>query len=589
MHRIRAIALGILVAVAVTPARSEVPMPAALQVLGTVRSAARPVAHALVVALNLADFDTIQTYTAGDGSFTLPPLRAGIYKIIALKHGFAPAIKTVLPTRPSQRLTLALQNEAQKQKNVNNELWEIRGSLPPDILRELDAVLTPPVAVVSNQGRRIRGEMMSVTGVADQSPAFAQTALGVQSRIGENWELGFRGNLHRIEDPTDDATFGSPLAESSVMAMELRSSRTDAYRVESTKSWWRYRTDGADSRAQADLRSHNFEWEHGTARVQVRYFAQQNLFTSLPSGSDLIEIAGGTTVLQTSRSDVGISLRVMQESLHNNANEPLRTADLTANGSLEIVPSLVVHYGMSSRVGVDGTSWAPRSGAEWKIGRDTALVASGMYKVIDPVHATVALPMLVAVADDSRVLPHYAYRFGIVAGDESSRRLSAIATVTAIDAPLRVIFDEGFEQFWDGLYIDAGDLRRDLRLSYRKQIGGKLAIDVATSAGTATPAGAISGASKAYVTGDVQSVFLPTGTTLAISYRGIRQPQPSPHGDYRSERVNVRMAQPLHLPLDLRVLLGLEVAHAENSPFLLDTLEPSSASRKYIGGLAVNF
>ena len=48
---------------------------------------------------------------------------------------------------------------------------------------------------------RFRGDMMSMTGMSSgqtsaSGPAFAQTALGLQSRIGENWQLGFRGNLH---------------------------------------------------------------------------------------------------------------------------------------------------------------------------------------------------------------------------------------------------------------------------------------------------------------------------------------------------------------------------------------------------------
>jgi len=55
-------------------------------------------------------------------------------------------------------------------------------------------------------------------------------------------------------------------------------------------------------------------------------------------------------------------------------------------------------------------------------------------------------------------------------------------------------------------------------------------------------------------------------------------------------RVNVRFAQSLHLALDLKLLLGFELAHAQNSPFLLDALETNgSGSRRYIGGLAVNF
>jgi len=72
-----------------------------------------------------------------------------------------------------------------------------------------------------------------------------------------------------------------------------------------------------------------------------------------------------------------------------------------------------------------------------------------------------------------------------ISGDEKRDRFSAIATVTAIDAPMRVVFSDGFEQFWDGLYVEAGDVRRDLRVSYRKQLG-KLAIDLESSAGQAS-------------------------------------------------------------------------------------------------------
>jgi len=113
-----------------------------------------------------------------------------------------------------------------------------------------------------------------------------------------------------------------------------------------------------------------------------------------------------------------------------------------------------------------------------------------------------------------------------------------------------------------------------------------------TSAGMARPtvAQAVLTGDKFYVTGDVASTYQPSGTTLAISYRQMRQPQPAAGGEeYRSERVNVRVAQALHLPLDLKLLFGVELAHATNSPFLLDTIENDGSSKKYIGGLAVNF
>jgi len=603
MRRLRAFAFASVLAAAIA-AKADAPLPPVLQVLGNVTNAARPVANALVIALNLKDLESIQTYSSLDGTFSLPPLRTGIYKIIAVKQGFAPAIATVIPTKPSHRVSLALEDEKHARKTKSDDMWQIRASLPPDILRTIDLVLAPPLQARNANANaagydlpRFKGQMVSVTGVAvggdggpQATPAFAQTSLGVESRIGESWQLGIKGNLHRIEDPSDNATFGTPAAEANVVSMELRSSPTDAYRVASTKSTWRYGPTAPADRT-ADVRSHNFEWEHGAAKLAVRYFAQENLFASNPFNSDAIEIAGGATLLQTRRSDLGVSVRVTQESVRNTNSITLRTADVTANASLSVVPALILHYGVSSRLGIEGTEIAPRAGAEWKFAKDQAFVVTGMHKALESSRDAFALPSIMVWSEDGRLLPRYSYSFGYVAGDENSAHFSAVATVTAVESPLRLAFNEMYEQpFWDGLNIDSGDVRRDIRVSYRKDIGRWIAVDVSTSAGTARPTDAalvaLPNATKSYVTGDLQSIFFPTGTSIAISYLTMEQPQLN-RGNYRTERVNVRMAQSLHLPVDLKLLLGLELAHAENSPFLLDTFEP--ASKKYVGGLAVNF
>jgi hypothetical protein len=605
MRRLRAIAIASAIVILAVPAQSEVPLPAFLQVLGNVTSATRPVGNALVIALNLNSLDAIQTFSAGDGSFSLPRLPSGVYKIIAMKYGFAPAIETIVPTTKDHRVKLRLQAEKQA-RSVNQRMWEIRGSLPPDILRDIDMVMTPPpdpigpAATAAYAVPRFRGEMMSMTGMStgastasSSGPAFAQTALGLQSRLGDNWQIGFRGNLHRVEDPNSNESFGTPVAEASAAQIELRSSPTDSYRLASTRSWWRYRDDLPDDSHQADIRSHNFEWEHGDSHVQVRYLAQQNLFVSTP-GSELIEVAAGTTVIQTAHNDVGVSLRVTQESVRNTpgtvTGPTLRTADLTTNAKFVVVPAFTVDYGMSSRVGLYGTEWAPRGGAELKLGKDTTLVVSGMYKVVDATQQN-TLPSVVVWTDDSRLLPHYSYSAGIVSGDPAHEHFSVIGSVSAADTPLRIVFTDGLEHFWDGLYIDAGDVRRDIRVAFRKELGSRLLLDVSSMAGTAAPGHSTvtGGSQKLYLAGDVESTFSPTRTTLAVSYRQIQQPQPNGGDPYRTQRVDVRVAQSLHLPLDLKVLLGIELARSENSRILLDALDGDGNTRRYIGGLAVNF
>lgn len=597
MVRFRALAFATALVVIATPATSEVSLPSAIQVLGSVTNAARPIGQALVIALDLNTFAAIQTYTSADGTFALPALKSGVYKIIAVKAGFLPATATIVPTRPDHRVSLKLQSEAKaKGRSSAQEIWEIRGSLPPDVLREIDLVMattTAPQQFASYEMPRLRAEMLSMTAVANQAaaPAFAQTAVGVQSRLGEKWQIGIRGDLQRFDVAENEAP-SQRIAEASVMEMELRSSPRDSYRVATTRSSWQYREAESGQPGitrEAGVRSHNFEWEHGDARVKVRYFEHDNLFRSGDFSSDVIEIGGDTTLVQTRRNDLGVSLRVRQESVRSAGVEPMRTADLAANGRLELAPSFAIQYGMSSRLGTEHTEVAPSTGIEWHFTKDTALVASAAYKVHDRLPAA-SNPSLVFWSDDYQVLPQYSYSVGLISTRNEHNRLSAIVTVSAVDTPMRVVFSDGAQQFWDGLLVDAGDIRRDLRLAYRRDFGERFAIDISTTAGTATTNALPADQQKVYVTGDLQTIFAPTGTTLAVSYREIQQPQPETRGgDYRSARVNVRMAQSLYLPIDVKLLLGLELARAENSPFLLDAMMTDDTARKYLGGLALNF
>jgi hypothetical protein len=232
--------------------------------------------------------------------------------------------------------------------------------------------------------------------------------------------------MQRFDDPTDNQMFGAPVAQSSAMSMELRSSPTESVRYASTRSMWRY-TDGGDSGLQAGVRSDNFEWQHGDARVKVRYLQHDNVFQSAV-GSNVFELAGDTTLVQTRRNDIGVSLRVRQENVRTTMTDTLRTADVDANGRLELVPSFIVHYGMSSRLAFDRTECAPSTGAEWKITKNTVLIGSGAYKVLDSSTAARLVPSLVAWSDDGRVLPRYIYSFGLVSNRDASNRVDQWVT-----------------------------------------------------------------------------------------------------------------------------------------------------------------
>lgn len=586
MRAIRAIALGMFSLAVAATARPQMQLDV-LQVLGSVTNATRPIGNALVIAFNVTNFTATQTFSSNDGSFTLPPLTPGIYKIIAVKQGFSPAITMVTPAKRDHKVALRLQNEPAGRADANQEMWEIRASLPADVLRQLNMVLDPAITV---EPTRLRGALSSMTGMADQttSPVFAQTALEVRGQLPHGWQVGFNGNVHRVDDP--DALHGAPaVAESALMSFNLRPSTIDSYRLASTRASWRYHGPGpASTLQQADIRAQNFEWDHDVSRVQVRYLSQDNLFAANNAGSDLVEVSGNTELMHGDHSGLGVSLAVTQQSLRAVDNGTYRSANLTADANYSFVPSFLVHYGVASRMGLSGAEWSPRTAAEWKISNNTSLLVSGEHKIVsDRVYA---LPTLIALGEpSSTILPYYSYSLGLVSSDDVGSRVSAVATVTASDSLMRVMLSGGDGPFWDGFFVRPGDVRRDLRVGYRKDLR-HFAVDIGASAGDAGQGNDERIHQTTYVTGDLQSTFHPTGTSLAVSYRQLQEPLLSGSGaPIRVERVNLRMAQSLHLPLDVRVLLGLELARATNSALLVDSLSEDGGSRKYIGGLAVNF
>ena len=135
LRRYFAIAICASLATASTASPDSLPLPTALNILGVVTTASRPVEHALVIALNLNTLDAMQTFSGIDGAFALPKLPAAVYRVIAVKAGFLPTITMIVPTRSDIKLAMRLENEKRVSKSTNQEIWELRGSLPPDILR----------------------------------------------------------------------------------------------------------------------------------------------------------------------------------------------------------------------------------------------------------------------------------------------------------------------------------------------------------------------------------------------------------------------------------------------------------------------
>ena len=162
------------------------------------------------------------------------PLDAGVYvdleQLIALEQKGRKV--SLLPRQPVHSLLSGRYASRMRGRGLNFE--EIRDYRSGDDVRSIDWKVTarlqsPHVRVFDEERDRL-----GVMGAVQWSRREQTKHIYVADVSASDEGL-------KTENPTDTQTFGPPAAQSSVMSMELRSSPTDAYKVASTQSWWRYR------------------------------------------------------------------------------------------------------------------------------------------------------------------------------------------------------------------------------------------------------------------------------------------------------------------------------------------------------------
>ncbi|MGA7617605.1 MAG: carboxypeptidase-like regulatory domain-containing protein [Thermoanaerobaculia bacterium] len=566
--------------------------PSFIDVLGSVTNAAAPVEDALVLAFDLGSGRTIQTFTDSHGAFHLPSIPAGIYRIIAVKRGLNPAVAMVIPGQRDRKVVIRMRTSGELSENERDEIWEVRRSIPPDVLRQLNVGSVEEASQASNA---FEGSMASLAGVSStEQPAFSKAALSLRGTFGDGWAVDVEG--HRSVFDTDPFAFSAnaPAAQASGVVMQLRSGADESYRYATSRASWIGGAGVGGADQTAGFESHQFDWRNRESSVRVRYSSEENLFSQPYLNGERIEVAGDTNVYHSQRADVMLLVRLEEERSASEVSsiDPMRTAGVSTHARYEITPSVAVQYGMQTRIGTGGNEWAPETGAEVKIVPGISLIVSGLYKMIRSDSGSEEYgPYLVGISDPGAAPPRYRYALGLVTGNPEHPTFTAIASVTQIDSIIRIGLDDRFESFWDGVYLLPGDQQSELSLEYQKDIGSRFAVAVMAIGGKTASADvrSVDGESTYLVT-TVHSTWLPSGTSVDVSYRYIDQASRSPIGATpESERLNFRMAQSLRLPIDLRLLVGFDLARSVDSPVAMDQGDPAGYSKRVLGGLSFAF
>ena len=105
---------------------------------GRVSGGTTPLASAAVYAYQLGDLKLWRGVTDDKGRFLFEELPAGLYKIIAAKTGFLPAIVKLTRSSAGKRQWVDVQLVEERPGVIAAAgFWSVREQIPPDILRQI--------------------------------------------------------------------------------------------------------------------------------------------------------------------------------------------------------------------------------------------------------------------------------------------------------------------------------------------------------------------------------------------------------------------------------------------------------------------
>ncbi|MGK2856707.1 MAG: carboxypeptidase-like regulatory domain-containing protein [Thermoanaerobaculia bacterium] len=556
-----------------------------LDVGGSVLSGGLPVNDALVIAFGLSAQYDERASTNAFGQFSLAPLPVGVYRVIAVKRGFAPALAMVVPGKKEHRLSIRMKAETALTQSDRESAWEIRRALPRDVLREVQAILdAPDLRPEPAQRSGLAVDLTAIQGydgfASDRTAD--RTMLALRGGVGQ-WSLDVNGRHQSIENAAAEI---AGVAEAADVSVELRAPRGGAYRLVSSSASWQQALAGE---ADTAVQNHSIAWVGRQTRVSLRYFERENVFDGESGPSDGLELEGGRSLYRSERAGVGVHVRVAEET--SLAAEPggssVIYAEVLTVGSFAPVQSLAMDYGLLTRAGRHGgVEYVPQASASLGSTKLARVTFCGAFKVASEQGSVAVAPLVTELgripASDSK------FRYGVALSRELGRTgsVTASGTISEADNAAYVFFDDRFAEFYDGLYMERGDEVRSVALAASIALASvTLGFDAAAGeiAGHDEPMGA----RREYVVAAVRASHDGAGTTIDIAYRQLGQPIPEEERIYREvERASLVLAQSLRLPVDLRLMLGVALTRERDSS---GTTTTEREATRLVGGLGFSF
>jgi hypothetical protein len=627
-----AVVLGLVALGAPATARGEAP----IGVAGRVLADSSPVAQATVYAYQVVEKSLRRVLTDGGGEFAFSALPAGIYKIIAHKTGFAPAV-TVL-TRRSAEESQYLQVELPAggtETGSGPGFWQLRAEVPGDVLREIqtpfgdEIVSLVQVPAPSGALPGFQTEVAATTAVGQvRGETPGQLTAGQVGLRGKFGRLGVAvdGNFGTLEASGESTLEASLAGETAALRVRLDGPQAGRFDLAAESQRVVAATGGGEMPVDFERFYFGYHRDLGddaSTALLAQYVDESGLYAGrrvhpldLPLASRALRVEG------TYRRDMGETGRLRsglryRESVRDYAGSwglPQegtaldRSIDAWSFADWELAPTYVLQYGMFSTARDGSLSLAPRAGLlvrfrpEW----EASFSASQRVSLADAetprgefVPAVLSAALGCADAEES------CYEIQLLHGQGEGENVRIGGSWREFDRTLRLFLRDDVFAAGEGLFMVPGDQLPELHATIRRELGNHVVANLST-AYAAGGGGAFRAANLrvyrndvAYLTTSVDAIIKPTSTGIYLAfYRVVQNLEQFHRGRLRPasstelERIELAVSQDLArlfgMSSDWAVRVGLELLRGAT---LFESLpvDPEQLRHRVTTGVAVRF
>lgn len=613
---------------------------------GRVLGEIEPLSAARVYAYQLADFSLREVTTNEHGRFRFSELPAGLYKIIAHKAGFVPAVVMLTRARPDARQFLELQLATEAaglggEVRAEDDFWAVRDRIPADVLREI----TKPEPVGGlrladspfsrAEGPRVASfatEMQAMTGF-EQLSSLGETLVtggqvGVEGRMGDV-RVDLSGDYWRLGPA---GAYGDAETEGQMRQFALRVESGASVLALSTRNQRLVDTDDEP----VGFEAHRLSWsqgvgENGRAHLAAGYSSQSNYYRQsamapqeIPRDSTTWEVEGSYTLQATERASFQTGLRYRDRAVvvapieafgEDDPTLHEERLDLFGRSGVRIRPAVLVEYGLYSTLRDGSLSFIPQGGLVIQLGDDwqASTLVSRKVSTDEQPGPRDFIPAFYHESSACTQGEESCYKVQLTRRRSDDSALTLGAVHRTIGETLRLFFNEDFFNHLESLYLVRGDELPELRFGLTRRVTPKLLARIESNAGSG--GGGIFYAtdrsryenSVRYLVSSLDTHYQGTATGLFIAFHHLEQEleplesldpgsgvlrRPDQMPKLELQRLQVMLTQDLNILLNLAadwaVKLNMEVSRGS-------VLSGSHAAgdeelrRRILGGFAVKF